>query len=60
MAGVNEWVIMQQTGPKNTAMLRWYIREGSLFRENAASAVGLYASLFEATTRSSGGCLYHA
>jgi hypothetical protein len=28
-------------GHKGTAMLRRYIREGSLFRENAASAVGL-------------------
>jgi len=41
MAGVSERVIMQQTGHKNTAMLRRYIREGSLVRENAASAVGL-------------------
>ena len=41
MAGVSERVIMQQTGHKNTAMLRRYIREGSLFRENTASAVGL-------------------
>jgi integrase len=41
MAGVSERVIMQQTGHKNVAMLRRYIREGSLFRENAAAAVGL-------------------
>jgi integrase len=41
MAGVNERVTMQQTGHKNTAMLRRYMREGSLFRENAAAAVGL-------------------
>jgi integrase len=41
MAGVSERVIMQQTGHKNTAMLRRYIREGSLFRENAAAVVGL-------------------
>jgi integrase len=41
MAGVSERVIMQQTGHKHTAMLRRYIREGSLFRENAAAAVGL-------------------
>ena len=40
MAGVSERISMQQTGYKNTAMLRRYIREGSLFRENAASAVG--------------------
>jgi integrase len=39
--GVPERVIAQQTGHKGTAMLRRYIREGSLFRENAASAVGL-------------------
>jgi hypothetical protein len=31
----------QQTGHKNTAMLRRYIPEGSLFRENAAAVVGL-------------------
>ena len=41
MAGVSERVIMQQTGHKNTAMLRRYIREGSLFRENAAASIGL-------------------
>jgi integrase len=40
-AGVPERVIAEQTGHKGTAMLRRYVREGSLFRENAASAVGL-------------------
>ncbi len=40
-AGVPERVIAEQTGHKGTAMLRRYIRDGSLFRENAASAVGL-------------------
>ena len=39
--GVPERVIANQTGHKGTAMLRRYIREGSLFRQNAASAVGL-------------------
>jgi integrase len=39
--GVPERVIAEQTGHKGTAMLRRYIREGPLFRENAASAVGL-------------------
>jgi integrase len=39
--GVPERVIAEQTGHKGTAMLRRCIREGSLFRENAASAVGL-------------------
>jgi integrase len=40
-AGVPERVIADQTGHKGTAMLRRYIREGSLFRENVAGAVGL-------------------
>ncbi len=40
-AGVPERVIAEQTGHRGIAMLRRYIREGSLFRENAASAVGL-------------------
>jgi integrase len=40
-AGVPERVIAATTGHRGTAMLRRYIREGSLFRENAASAVGL-------------------
>jgi site-specific recombinase XerD len=40
-AGVPERVIANETGHRGTAVLRRYIREGSLFRENAASAVGL-------------------
>ena len=40
-AGVPERVIANTTGHKGTVMLRRYIREGSLFRENAAAAVGL-------------------
>jgi integrase len=40
-AGVPERVIAEQTGHKGTVMLRRYVREGLLFRENAASAVGL-------------------
>ena len=40
-AGVPERVIAEQTSHKGTAILRRYIREGSLFRENVASAVGL-------------------
>ena len=39
-AGVSERVIMAQTQHKSTEMRR-YIREGSLFRENAATEVGL-------------------
>lgn len=41
VAGVEERVIMRQTGHTNVAMLRRYIREGELFRENAAGQVGL-------------------
>jgi integrase len=41
MAGVEERVIMKQTGHKSVNMVRKYIRDGSLFRENAASQVGL-------------------
>lgn len=40
-AGVAERVIMQQTGHRDVRTLRRYIREGSLFRENAAAQVGL-------------------
>jgi integrase len=40
-AGVAERVIMQQTGHTDVRTLRHYIRESSLFRENAAAQVGL-------------------
>jgi len=39
--GVSERVIMKQTQHRSLNTLRRYIREGSLFRENAASQVGL-------------------
>ncbi len=38
-AGVSERAIMNQTGHKSVAIARRYIREGSLFRENAAATV---------------------
>ena len=41
IAGANERAIMNQTGHKSAAMVRRYIRDGSLFRENAAVRVGL-------------------
>ncbi len=41
LAGVPERVIMDQTGHKSLPMLRTYIRNGNLFRENAAASVGL-------------------
>jgi site-specific recombinase XerD len=40
-AGASERAIMAQTGHKSLPMVRRYIRNGSLFRENAAAAVGL-------------------
>ena len=40
-AGVSERAIMAQTGHKSVTMVRRYIRDGSLFRENAAAGVGL-------------------
>ena len=41
MAGVSERAIQDQSGHKSLAVMRRYIRDGSLFRENAASKVGL-------------------
>lgn len=40
-AGASERSIMKQTGHKSVQMVRKYIREGSLFLENAADKVGL-------------------
>ena len=40
-AGVPERAIRAQTGHRSLATLRKYIREGSLFLENAAAKVGL-------------------
>jgi site-specific recombinase XerD len=41
MAGASERSIQEQTGHKSLAVLRTYIRDGSLFRENAAKKAGL-------------------
>jgi integrase len=40
-AGASERSIMAQTGHKSVPMVRRYIRDGSLFRNNAAAVVGL-------------------
>jgi integrase len=40
-AGVPERVIAAQTGHKSMTVLRGYIREGNIWRENAAAEVGL-------------------
>jgi len=40
-ADVSERSIMAQTGHKSLPMVRRYIREGSLFKKNAAAQVGL-------------------
>jgi hypothetical protein len=41
IGGASERSIMNQTGHKSVTMVRRYIRDGSLFRENAASKTGL-------------------
>jgi site-specific recombinase XerD len=41
MAGASERSIQDQTGHKSLTILRRYIRDGSLFRENATATVGL-------------------
>ncbi len=41
MAGASERSIMNQTGHRSVQMVRRYIREGSLFRENSAGKLGL-------------------
>ena len=41
MNGVSERAIQDQTGHKSLPVLRRYIRDGSLFRENAAANLGL-------------------
>jgi integrase len=40
-AGVEERVIMKQTGHVTEKMVRRYIREADMFRSNAAEGVGL-------------------
>jgi integrase len=41
IAGASERSIMNQTGHRSVQMVRRYIREGSLFRENSGSKLGL-------------------
>jgi integrase len=41
IAGVEERAIMAQTRHRSVTVARRYIRDGSLFRGNAAAAVGL-------------------
>ena len=41
IAGASERAITNQTGHRSSAMVRRYIQDGSLFRENAAAKVGL-------------------
>jgi integrase len=41
IAGASERSIMKQTGHRSVQMVRRYIREGNLFRENSAGKVGL-------------------
>jgi hypothetical protein len=39
--GASERSIMKQTGHRSEKMVRRYIKDGSLFRENAVAVVGL-------------------
>jgi hypothetical protein len=41
MNGVNELAIMKQTRHRSSDMLRKYIRDASLFQDNASARVGL-------------------
>jgi hypothetical protein len=41
IGGASERSIMNQTGRRSLATLRRYIREGSLFQENAVAKTGL-------------------
>jgi integrase len=41
ISGASERSIMNQTGHRSVQMVRRYIREGSLFRENSAGKLGL-------------------
>lgn len=41
MNGASELAIMRQTGHRSVGMVRRYIREGSLFRDNPAAKLGL-------------------
>lgn len=41
IAGASERSIMRQTGHRSVQMVRRYIREGSLFRENSGGKLGL-------------------
>jgi len=41
IAGASERSIMRQTGHRSIQMVRQYIRDGSLFRENSAGKLGL-------------------
>ena len=41
IAGASERSIMNQTGHQSSKMVRRYIRDGNLFRDNAAAKLGL-------------------
>jgi integrase len=41
IAGASERSIMNQTGHRSVQMVRHYIRDGNLFRENSAGKLGL-------------------
>ncbi len=41
MNGASELAIMKQTGHRSLSTVRRYIRDGALFRDNAATKLGL-------------------
>jgi len=41
IAGASERSIMRQTGHRSVQMVRRYIRDGSLFRDNSGAKLGL-------------------
>jgi integrase len=41
IAGASERSIMNQTGHRSVQMVRRYIRDGNLFRDNSAGKLGL-------------------
>jgi hypothetical protein len=45
IAGASERSIMNQTGHRSVRMVRRYIRDGSLFRDNSAGKLGLYLAV---------------
>jgi integrase len=59
IAGASEWSIMKQTGHRSVQMVRRYIRDGSLFRENSAGKLGFVVTRSIAPRNAGGKDLFH-